>query len=71
MHSNDSIHNHKFLWTANEKILLSETETSSITSFSTHEEFDDNFDEINTSILFFTPEYSYIFILIYFIKNFS
>ena len=39
--------NHKFLWTANGKILLRETETSCIVSFSTHEEFEDYLDEIN------------------------
>ena len=40
-------HNHKFLWTANGKILLRETETSRIVSLSTHEEFEDYLDEIN------------------------
>ena len=40
-------YNHKFLWTANGKILLRETETSRILSFSTHEEFEDYLDEIN------------------------
>ena len=40
-------HNHKFLWTANGKILLRETESSRIVSFSTHEEFEDYLDEIN------------------------
>ena len=40
-------HNHKFLWTANGKILLRETETSRILSFSTHAEFEDYLDEIN------------------------
>ncbi|XP_068689772.1 uncharacterized protein [Montipora foliosa] len=39
-------YNHKFLWTANGKILLRETETSRILSFSTHEEFEDYLDEI-------------------------
>ena len=38
--------NHKFLWTVNGKILLRETETSNIESFSTHEEFDDYQDLI-------------------------
>ena len=41
-------HNHKFLWTANGKILLRETETSRVVSFSTHEEFEDYLNEINT-----------------------
>ena len=41
-------HNHKFLWTANGKILLRETETSRIVSFSTHEDFEDYLDEINS-----------------------
>ena len=40
-------HNHKFLWTANGKILLRETETSRIVSLSTHEELEDYLDEIN------------------------
>ena len=40
-------HNHKFLSSANEKILLRETDTLRITSFSTYEEFNDNFDGIN------------------------
>ena len=39
--------NHKFLWTANGKILLRETESTRIVSFSTHEEFEDYLDEIN------------------------
>ena len=60
--------NHKFLWTASGKILLRETESSRIVSFSTHEEFEDYLDEINNRLEFFfsTSDYSYLFIYIAF-----
>lgn len=51
-------HNHKFLWTANGKILLWETETSRIVSFSTHEEFEGYLDEINNKWVLFFSIYS-------------
>ena len=40
-------HNHKFLWNTNGKILLRETETPRIVSFSTHEEFEVCLEQIN------------------------
>ena len=63
--------NHKFLWTANGKILLRENETSRIVSFSTHEEFEDYLDEINNRLEFFfsTSDYSYLFIFLHFIQS--
>ena len=47
MHSNHSIITNFYGLPINGKILLRETETSRITSFSTHEEFNDYLDEIN------------------------
>ena len=40
-------HNYKFIWTANGKIMLKKTESSSTKCFATHEEFEEFLDELN------------------------
>ena len=40
-------HNYKFIWTANGKIILRKTESSTTKCFVTHEEFEDFLDEHN------------------------
>ena len=62
--------NHKFLWTANGKILLRENETSRIVSFSTHEEFEDYLDEINNRLEFFF-QHLIIHIYLYFFSSYN
>ena len=60
-------HNPKFLWTANPKILVWETETSCIVSFSTHEEFENHLelrlitDEYFTGTVLVTVICTYIY----------
>ena len=40
-------HNYKFIWTANGKIMLKKTESSTTKCFVTHEEFEEFLDELN------------------------
>ena len=40
-------HNYKFIWTANGKIMLKKTESSTTKCFGTHEEFEEFLDELN------------------------
>ena len=40
-------HNYKFIWTANGKIMLNKTESSTTKCFVTHEEFEEFLDELN------------------------
>ena len=61
-------HNHKFLWTANGKILLRETETSFLVSLLMRNSRIIWMRLITDEciIIFSTPDYSYVFILVYF-----